>query len=238
MTGTDLTECPLPLSDYESLQSFFVRELPSGVREIEAGVVSPVDGTLTEHGTVRAGGLLQAKGRRYSLEEFLGDGSLAAEFEGGEYLTYYLAPKNYHRVHSPIDGQYTEVRHLSGALLPVSMWSVNFFEGVFAKNERLILRFRLNNGGSCLLAMIGALHVGSMKLQVTDIPTNTLSELLCASHLECRSLMAPIEKGDLIGEFRFGSSVVLIFSPGSFAPASGSNGAEVRLGQRIGELLQ
>lgn len=237
ITGADLSECASPLEAYPSLQSFFCRQLKHNLRVLEDGIVSPVDGTATQLGKIEYGVLLQAKGKSYALAELLCDGAAAAEYEGGEYLTLYLAPRDYHGVHVPCGGMLRKTTHIPGGLLPVNSSSINYFEKVFPKNERIVSEIVLPRG-KCLLVMVGALNVGSMTLELADVYSNIGICGLVAPYLpEIRLHEIPLARGELFGKFELGSTVVLIFTPGSIQSQFPKAGEHVKFGQKIGETL-
>jgi phosphatidylserine decarboxylase len=204
VVGADLADCLSPIESFPTLQSFFLREVKE--RALGEGLLSPVDGAVSENGQISEGVLLQAKGRTYQLGELLGDGALAAEFEGGSYLTLYLAPKDYHHVHSPVTAPISEIRHLPGSLLPVSPWCVSYFDRVFPTNERVVVRL----GQDFLLVLVGALNVGSIEIGGI-LPEPSFLEVFRSNEIR---VWLPrdwaVQRGERIGSFRLGSTVVLI----------------------------
>src|SRR5262245_11105105 len=125
--GINLDEVERPLEEYPSFDAFFTRHLRSGARRIDPDpdvVVSPVDGVVVEAGTVIGGRMIQAKGIDYTLRGLLVDEDMAARFGGGTYVTIYLAPHDYHRIHAPADGVVASYRHIPGAFFPVNPPSV------------------------------------------------------------------------------------------------------------------
>jgi phosphatidylserine decarboxylase len=139
--GMDLSEARDAVTAFGSLNELFVRRLRAGAREwpTRADVAgSPVDGVVGAHGNIEAGELLQAKGRHYTVAELLDDAARAVRFEGGSFLTLYLAPRHYHRVHAPVGGSVAEARHIPGRLLPVNRPAVRRIDRLFPRNERLV----------------------------------------------------------------------------------------------------
>jgi phosphatidylserine decarboxylase len=139
--GMDLSEARDPVMAFGSLDELFVRRLRPGAREWPArGDVagSPVDGVVGAHGPIEAGQLVQAKGRHYTVAELLDDVAGAVRFEGGSFLTLYLAPRHYHRIHAPVGGSVAEARHIPGRLLPVNRPAVRRIDRLFPRNERLV----------------------------------------------------------------------------------------------------
>jgi phosphatidylserine decarboxylase len=138
----DLSEARDPLTAFGSLDELFVRRLRAGAREWPSrGDVagSPVDGVVGAHGVIEAGELLQAKGRHYTVAELLDDAEQATRFKAGSYLTLYLAPRHYHRIHAPVGGSVMEARHIPGRLLPVNRPAVGRIDRLFPRNERLVV---------------------------------------------------------------------------------------------------
>jgi phosphatidylserine decarboxylase len=139
--GIDLSEAELPLDRYPSLNHFFVRRLRPGVRawpDDPRVAASPVDGILGQMGVVTRGRVLQAKGRWYSAAELLADAEGGARYEGGAFLTLYLSPRHYHRIHAPCEGTISSAVHVPGSLLPVNAAAVAHIPDLFARNERLL----------------------------------------------------------------------------------------------------
>jgi len=210
-----IDESEYPPSNYPSLGDFFIRRLKPGVRKIEEGVVSPCDGTLSQFGEIRDGLLFQIKGRSYLLSDLLAESDLE-DYEGGYYLTIYLAPRDYHRVHSPVSANFTSVRDLPGRLLPVSQASTRIFNNLFPGNIRKDIQLTLTHS-KIRLIMVGALNVGSIELLVDS---------------------GRIEKGDELGVFRLGSTVVLIFPKNVFLQKQLQEGMSLKMGQTIGSLIE
>lgn len=222
--GIDAAEAELPFDQYASVGEFFARRLRAGARAVDPAattLVSPVDGTVTACGTVRASRLLQAKGIDYELSELLGDARLAARCEGGVYLTIYLHPRDYHRIHAPAAGSLRAVRRIAGALLPVQHWVVDRVPGLFVRNERVV--FELAGAvGPLALVCVGAAGVGSI---TTTVPEGPGSFTVFTRPLA-------VDKGQELAAFRLGSTVILL------AGAAGTHllaarGDVVRMGQAV-----
>jgi len=209
-----LDESRKEFEEFQSVRDVFTRELRRGVRPLGEGLLSPVDGALNECGKIVDGRLIQAKEKMYSLVEFVGDASLAERLDGGSFFTFYLAPPDYHRVHFPIDAAITSVRLIPGTLFPVNSTGVLGVDNLFGRNERLVLRFQ-STLGEGVLAMVGALNVGSMELAIDPaIRTNaSLLEALGFAKERVWSYDPPLAvgRGEECGTFRLGSSVVLLF---------------------------
>ncbi len=204
----DLSDIEGDIKSYKSLGEFFIRNLKKSARPIGEGIVHPCDSVISEVGVVQEQTLVQAKGLSYNLAEFLLDSKLAADLEGGIYITYYLCPADYHRVHSPVDGEIEWCSHVPGQLWPVNQWSVQNIQNLFPRNERLIANVRVGSS-NCALVMVGATNVGKMSVAFDQqIVTNNLSSRVVKKDY---SPAIKIKKGDLFGTFHMGSTVVMIY---------------------------
>lgn len=160
--GANLSEAEHPLEHYRTLNEFFVRRLRPGMRRWPKGpdvLGSPVDGIVGQLGQVRDGRILQAKGRSYSVESLLQREDAGVRYAGGSYLTIYLSPRHYHRIHAPCSGVIPEAEHLPGALLPVNAAAVMHMPELFARNERLVTYIESAWGRVAVVA-VGAYNVG------------------------------------------------------------------------------
>lgn len=225
----NMSEAERPLHEYKSLREVFTRRLKAGARPIGEGLVHPCDGELTRVANIEEGELIQAKAINYSLEEFIKDPAANEIFLGGTQMTYYLCPTDYHRVHIPIDGEVTSVTHIPGELWPVNPWSVENVSQLFCRNERVV--FRIQSAlGPIALVMVGATNVGEILVSFDkDIRTNVRG-----SKQIFRKAYKPavkLSKGEELGVFCMGSSVVAIYPKGlvSVAPKVGP----VRLGESV-----
>lgn len=224
-TGADLGEVRLPLSAFPSLGQFFVRELVHGARPIERApdaLVSPVDGTVQWIGKIESGATLQAKGRSYALDEFLGGLRGAHVVEGGTAWTIYLSPRDYHRIHAPEDVRVEEIAWLPGARYSVQP-KVLARRDVIGVNERVVMRFASAHG-PCFLVLVGALNVGRMRVVgIEPTPRRTLAP-------------APaFARGAELARFEMGSTIVFVTPPGVCEPLAGlAPGQSVKLGTPIG----
>jgi phosphatidylserine decarboxylase len=234
--GLDLDECP-DVAVYRTFGEFFARPLHPGRRPIAGGehvVVSPVDGVVSEAGIARAGRLVQAKGIDYPAAALLGDETLARRLEGGAFATLYLAPRDYHRIHFPLGGAVVGYRYIPGSLWPVNPASVRTVRGLFALNERLVTILETPLG-TCAVVAVGATIVGRVRAfyDPSAPPTNRRGATAEAREYE-RPL--PVEKGQELGAFEMGSTVILMFEPGRVALSPRLvAGARVRVGEPVGE---
>jgi len=231
--GVDMSEAAnADLDSYATFNDFFTRELKAGARPIAAGsstAISPADGVLTEHGPIKGGHLYQAKGSAYTLAELLGDGGAAVDaFEGGRYFTIYLAPHNYHRVHSPLDAQLLRTRYIPGARFSVSRATAAAIPRLFCRNERVVCWFETDLG-PMIVVLVGALNVSS-------ISTFAHGEIASgAARIWLEQQPRPVARGAEIGRFNMGSTVVVLLASDRFRFSSGlADGLAVRMGQALG----
>jgi phosphatidylserine decarboxylase len=206
-------DAEFPIEHYETLGAFFIRRLKPGARPLsQTQLISPVDGLLTQGGrfSTTAAKMTQIKGMDYRLEELVGpDWDLASYLSGG-FLTIYLAPYNYHRIHSPIEGHITQVTYIPGALWPVNTWSVSHIPGLFVVNERIIVEVQ-GPHGKALVVMVGATNVGRITL---DFHPGIIGNCLPRSpeRLWKPSNPLSVSLGQGLGCFELGSTVILILS--------------------------
>ncbi len=232
----DVDEVKLDVpQEFATFNEFFVRELKEGARAVDDGpgtIVSPVDGTVSAAGRLREDLILQAKGIDYTLDDLLAtDLEDAAAFRDGSFATIYLAPYNYHRVHAAFAGELIAARYVPGDLFSVNEATVSRVRGLFRRNERLILRFATERGPMVLI-FVGALNVGS-------ITTPWFGELRPrkAGVVDVLDLSAhdrTVAKGDLLGWFNMGSTVIVLSSGGVDWGADMQPGETLRMGEPIG----
>ncbi|MDI5890821.1 archaetidylserine decarboxylase [Halomonas rhizosphaerae] len=216
---------------YATFNDFFTRTLEEDARPVGEGLVSPADGTLSQFGAVEAGQLLQAKGHRFSMMELLGgDGEAARRYLGGSFATVYLSPSDYHRVHMPASGTLTEMVYVPGRLFSVNAATTEQVPNLFARNERLVCHFDTEQGPMAVV-LVGAMIVAAIETvwagQITPLPRGDVQRLRFDTPVR-------LAKGEELGRFKLGSTVVMAFSePVSFANTI-SPGAKVRMGQSLG----
>ncbi|MFB6264985.1 MAG: archaetidylserine decarboxylase [Bradymonadaceae bacterium] len=237
LAGVDVDEARRAPGDYDSLQAFFTRRLCEGARPVDrtpGAIVSPVDGRLGAHGEIGDGTLVQAKGRRYELYELLDSRPDASVFEGGSYLTLYLSPGHYHRIHSPVAGRVERLSYVPGRLLPVNDIGLQHVDRLFAVNERLITFLSAREGRRVAVVKVGATCVGRIAVTFDDLEGNRAFARRTSVRYDDRPAL---EVGDELGVFNLGSTVVLLCEGGDVAFAEDlESGDEVRYGQRLGRL--
>lgn len=240
--GIDPAEAAEPLADYRSVNAFFVRPLRAGCRSWPStphAAGSPVDGVVGPSGSVQKGELLQAKGVAYRLDELLACPEAAEALEGGHFLTLYLAPRHYHRIHAPLAGGIREARHVPGRLLPVTPWARGGIARLFPRNERLVA-FLEGDGPRMAVVAVGAFNVGRIAAAFdpswNDPRRGAVTNLRQRRQREVRRYDPPREvaRGDEIMAFNLGSTVILVWDGQGPPPAATLEpGEEVRLGQPI-----
>ena len=241
--GIDVSEAEHPLDVYTSLNDFFVRRLRAGTRSWPADadvLVSPVDGVLGQLGRITAGRLVQAKGRSYSAGDLIRSAAEGTRYEGGVFITLYLSPRHYHRIHTPIPGAVTMARHVPGALLPVNSAAVNGINDLFPRNERLLC-FVEGALGSVAVVAVGAYNVGRISARFDPAWSGEDGRWITNRRMppppERRyDPPVPVAAGEEIMAFHLGSTVVLLVEPDQvellpqLAP-----GQEVRLGEPLAQ---
>jgi phosphatidylserine decarboxylase len=212
--GANLDEAELALAEYPSLGDFFARKLREGVRTVDGAggaIVAPCDGVIAARGTVQEGVLVQAKGRTYSLAELVANDVLATRLLGGEYVTIYLSPRDYHRVHAPVAGALIGYDYVPGALWPVNPRVAARRDALLARNERVVIELNCGERGHVAVVMVAAAGVGNITL--THGP-DSASFRSASERRRIELHQVPVERGAELGAFRLGSTVVLVFEPG------------------------
>ncbi len=219
------------LSDYASFNDFFTRALAPGVRPMPSDtrtLASPVDGAVSQMGKINGNQLMQAKGHRYSLNSLAGEAGRG--LEDGNFCTIYLAPNDYHRIHLPFAGKLEQTFAVPGALFSVNGATEEGIEGLFARNERLVCRFD-TQFGPMLVVLVGALIVASIET-VWPGPTSPYNVEQYDDH------NIELNRGDEIGRFLLGSTVVCCFPKGAVELNPELKvGSKIRLGENLGKVL-
>lgn len=242
--GVDLSEVEHPLERYATLNEFFVRRLRPGARtwpEDPEVLACPVDGTTGQVGQISGGRVLQAKGRWYSAGELIGDAAEAERYEGGSFLTLYLSPRDYHRIHAPCGGEIPYARHIPGALLPVNAPAVAHVPDLFPRNERLLCAI---DGplGRVMLVAVGAYNVGRISAAFDSAWHAAEGETGWVTNRRggqpARHDYSPpvaVRVGEEVMAFHLGSTVVMLLEPGRVELAPGlAPERGVRLGMELG----
>lgn len=230
--GVNLSESVGEIDDFESLAHFFVRPLKEGMRPVDPSpgiLVSPVDGKAHTFGPIVDGMFEQAPGKLCPVSALVGEES-ASHFEGGSYAVLYLAPPDYHRVHSPLQSTITALDYKPGQLWPVFPSATRKVDKLFARNERLVFDLQ-TEAGRCALVMVGAFGVGRIGNIIDESLTNTCTP---GGRTEV-SPLREVDRGEEIGRFELGSTVILLFEPGAVCWTMKA-GEKLKLGRPIGTL--
>lgn len=203
------------LDYYSSFNAFFTRLLRNGVRPIsESDIVSPVDGVVSQVGLVTSGQIVQAKGQEYSVLALLGgDDAVTSEFVGGQFATIYLSPKDYHRIHMPVTGTLRKMRYIPGKLFSVSPRTARAVPDLFARNERVAVTFD-TDFGPMVMVLVGAIFVGSMETIWAGQITPNYGKVIQQWTYDGEQAIT-IEKGQEMGRFNMGSTVVVLVGKGA-----------------------
>lgn len=234
--GVNLTEADIPPSGYKNFNSFFTRKLKPGSRIVDSdtkSVVATTDSRVDQYGNITDDVILQAKGVDYSLRELIP--SIEAEkFINGKYITLYLSPGDYHRIHTPVSGNITGFFNIPGKLYTVQEYMVKGLKGLFAINERLITYIETENG-SVAVCKIGAINVGKISLSYDLSVTNRFFRNKNEKIYD-EEKRPEVKKGDEIGIFNLGSTVIILFEQGMMEFSDLKEGQKVKMGEKIGTL--
>ena len=226
-------------SNYEDFNQFFTRSLKPEVRQLQAQhdkILSPVDGQISETGKIENEQLFQAKGQTYTLTELLaGDASLTELFKNGTFLTIYLSPKDYHRIHMPIKGTLKQMLHVPGDLFSVNTSSVKTIPRLFARNERVINIF--DTAAGCMaLIQVGAIFVSSIETIWHGVVTPPRKKFI--QHWSyAKDDAICLNQCDEMGRFNMGSTVILLFAKDKVELSQQLiNGNNIQLGNSLGTI--
>jgi len=212
-------EMEKPINEYQSLHAFFTRKLKSDARTIfqdPLSVISPVDATIEDMGTIALDHSISVKGKKYSVSEMLGGNDKVQKYLNGTYIIFYLSPSNYHRIHSPISGKVLSQRAIGTKSYPVNKYGIKYGKRPLSKNYRIITEMYYN-GVSMTMVKVGAMFINSIEILHKN---------------------AEVEKGEEMAYFSFGSTVVLLFEGDTFTPALKSLPCPIQVGECIGYLKE
>jgi phosphatidylserine decarboxylase len=219
-------------TSFRSMHDCFIRELKEGARPIDGRseiLVSPCDAIVGACGTIAGTSLYQAKGFLYTLQDLLGDRDLVEQYRDGRYVTLRLTSSMYHRVHAPHDCRVERVLYISGDTWNVNPIALKRIERLFCKNERAVVRTTLAaTGDSVTLVLVAAVLVASIRLHCLDVLLNLKHR--GPNVIDCD---ASFRKGEELGWFQHGSTVI-VFAPDGYSLCDGvGEGARIRLGQPL-----
>lgn len=230
----DLTDAESSnLDDYACFNDFFTRALKKGARPIaddSKAIVSPADGFVIQSGNIVEGKLLQAKSTEFRLADLLGNDSSIADFTHGTFLTVYLSPRDYHRVHMPIAGTLIKTIYIPGKLFSVNYQSVNEVANLFCRNERLICLFATSIGTVAVI-LIGAMLVAGIETVWGDRETPCSDKILTVKNYEDQNIT--LQKGEELGRFRFGSTAMVLFPQGKVELNVFNEKQAIRMGEQV-----
>jgi len=226
LMGLDMSEFRKPCT-YKTLNKLFTRafETPRSVPKDKSKLISGVDALITDAGTIVDGKAYQIKGMSYDIEELFGEyhKDTVQKVDGGEFINFYLSPKDYHRYHTPMDLQVLSLTHVPGKLYPVNFPLLRNKKDLFIENERVILECKDEKGRCHILVLVGALNVG--KMIVTFEPNiQTNSHIREPQHYEYEDFW--LERGEMFGWFEMGSTILTFSEKGSIVP-------EVAINQKV-----
>ncbi|MCX6581729.1 MAG: archaetidylserine decarboxylase [Candidatus Aminicenantes bacterium] len=228
--GVDMTEYEGEVEDYPCLVDFFTRKLDPEKRPLaadESVVVSPADGILSGMETIFADRAAQIKGKYYPISSLLKED---IDFsEGWHVATVYLSPANYHRCHYPLSGNINRYFHTGGRLFPVNRLGLNHIDELFVRNERIITEI-VKNGMSCYVVAVGAMFVGSIRMEFIPGQKKKVRDRWEPVNLDIRQL-------EEMGRFEMGSTIVLVLPRKMAEPVENVKGKPVRVGQAIFKML-
>ncbi len=222
------------IASYVSFNDFFTRALKDGARPLaSAELICPVDGAISQFGTIRGQQIFQAKGHDYSSTALLGgDAALAERFDNGSFATLYLSPKDYHRIHMPCSGRLQRMIYVPGELFSVNPTTARGVPGLFARNERVVCIFE-STSGPFALVLVGATIVGSMATVWHGVVNAERGGEMREWHYADQAV--DLQQGAEMGRFLLGSTVVMLFPKGPlhFNPAW-APGRAIRMGEVMG----
>ena len=235
--GVDMAEAADPrIESYPTFNDFFTRPLREGARPIAgADLVCPVDAAISQFGPIEGGQIFQAKGHGYSTTALLaGDEALARRFDHGHFATLYLAPRDYHRIHMPCDGKLVRMVYVPGDLFSVNPLTARHVPGLFARNERVVCVFE-TAFGPFVNVLVGATIVGSVAtVWHGQVHPPRPHGVRAWDYPDGKTVL---RKGEEMGRFLLGSTVVMLFPRGvvTFAPDWAPT-KPVRLGEPMGAI--
>lgn len=216
--GLNQFEMGRPVKEYEHLHDLFVRKLKSDARPIDQQantIISPVDGVIAQAGKLENDTLFEVKGQSYSICEMLGSPEAAERYHNGMYFILYLSPSHYHRIHSPVNGKIVRQWTLGKRSYPVNHLGLRFGKRPLSKNFRVITEIDVAGGKKMAIVKVGAMNINTIELTHSS---------------------AHLKKGEEIGYFSFGSTVVLLAENGLISSENIVQEGEIQMGQPLAML--
>ena len=219
---------------YKTFNQFFTRTLKDGAREISSAAhqfCSPVDGRVSQLGAINDGTIVQAKGHSYTVADLLGSRPEdVSPFTNGSFATLYLSPRDYHRIHMPLSGDLCSMHYIPGRLFSVAPHTVRVVPRLFARNERVVTIFN-TDAGKVAMVLVGAINVAAIETVWAGLITPPTQTQIIYKDYEASS--CKLQKGEEMGRFNMGSTVILLMQNGSFR-ADLNAGDPVQMGQFLG----
>ena len=232
----NMNECEIKSTkDYKTFCDFFTRKLKNGIHKIDKGenvIVSSCDGKILEFGDIKDNSILQVKGKSTTINELLDhDKTLKDLYKNGSFVTIYLSPKDYHRVHMPLMGKLFKTIHIPGRLFSVALHAVRIIDKLYSRNERLVCSFKHKKINFSVI-FVAAINVSSIEVKwkgevSPPLPKKTISTNYSKKKIE-------IDIGDELGMFKSGSTVILLFDENVKLLDSLKKGKSIRVGNQIG----
>ncbi|HET6586208.1 MAG TPA: archaetidylserine decarboxylase [Oleiagrimonas sp.] len=218
---------------YPHFNAFFTRELRTGARTVPTdpdAIACPADGRISQAGRIREGRILQAKGQDFSVAELLADEEAAAHYRDGHFVTVYLSPRDYHRVHMPLSGQLRHTTHIPGRIFSVAPAAVASIPRLFARNERLACHFQ-GEHGPFVVVMVGAMLVSSISTVWDGLVVPPYAGSI--THRDASENAPHLSRASQMGRFNMGSTVIVLLpSEARLEPFQPEQ--HVQMGQRLG----
>lgn len=238
MVGVDWSESKQQsCTDFECFNDFFTRELSPGARPIDPdprSFVAPSDGKISQCGRITGDRIIQAKGHHFSTRALLANDPVASEFNNGFFHNIYLSPRDYHRVHMPMDGKLQRMIHVPGRAFSVAPYTVRKVPDLFARNERVISLFETSRGPMAVI-LVGAMLVSSMQTVWSGLVTPPRGRKVTTGDWSRRDIT--LAKGDEMGRFNMGSTVIVLLPATSIAKLEDYEPEDtVIMGQKLGRL--
>lgn len=231
--GVELEEAIVPPEGFDSFDAFFTRALKPGARTVDQRpevVVSPADGRIEDLGVIEPRACFLVKGYTYDVGELLGAEHEAQLFQGGTFFIVYLSPRDYHRVHAPVDGRVLRARHVGGTLYPVNRIGLDHVPKLFARNERVVT-VQSSRFGPVATVMVGAIGVGRISMSYDARITTNRGPV--AGTLEYHDRGPSLARGGEVGRFHLGSTAIVLLGPEHRFRFEVEAGSQVRMGQAI-----
>ena len=224
-------------ADYASFNAWFTRALKPGARTFDPdpkAFLSPCDGKINEFGALHESRILQAKGKDYSVQDLLAGDPVCSQLADGYFSTIYLSPKDYHRIHMPLTGRLQRMIHVPGRLFSVAPYTARHVSRLFARNERVIAVFD-TDAGPLVMVLVGAMLVSSTETVWAGEVTPTKNKEVTVKDYSSENIS--LAKGDEMGRFNMGSTVILLMPQGALKSQNKlSSGDVVKVGQKLGAI--